>query len=151
MAAKSTNYDTALLNLIFNATVPSTSGYSGWNALVANAAAPAANLYVSLHTATLTAAAVQTTSEAGYSGYARVPVARTSGGWIISGASVSPASPGILFPAATGGSETEVAFAIGTQPTGAGMVLYYGTISPTIAVSNGVTPQLTTASTVTEQ
>jgi hypothetical protein len=34
--------------------------------------------------------------------------------------------------------------------SGASKILYSGPISPTIAVSTGVTPQLTTASTVTE-
>ena len=148
MAAKSTNYDNAILNLIFNGNV---QNYTGWGSLVANAPSSAANLYVSLHTAALTASATQNTNEAAYVGYQRVAVARSSSGWVINGSSVSPASPGILFPAATGGNEIEVAFAIGTEPTGAGMILYYGTINPTIAVSLGITPELTSASTITEQ
>lgn len=148
MGAKSTSYDNSLLQLIFNGTVTSATG---WSSLVANPGSPAANLYVSLHTAVLNASSAQNTSEAAYTGYQRVGVARTSGGWIISGSSVSPATPGVTFPACTGTTETEVAFAVGTAQTGPGMVLYYGTITPSISVSNGVTPQLTTASTITEQ
>jgi hypothetical protein len=39
---------------------------------------------------------------------------------------------------------------VGTDQTGAGKVLYKGTVTPNISVSTGVTPQLTTASTITE-
>ena len=42
------------------------------------AASPLTNLYAALHTADPGAAGNQTTSEASYSGYARVAVARTS-------------------------------------------------------------------------
>jgi hypothetical protein len=55
----------------------------------------------------------------------------------------------ISFPAATGGSETETYAGIGTLVSTAGKLLFAGAISPTIAVSNGVTPQLTTASMLT--
>ena len=40
--------------------------------------------------------------------------------------------------------------AIGTASSGAGKVLYKGTVTPNISISTGVTPELTTASTVTE-
>jgi hypothetical protein len=39
---------------------------------------------------------------------------------------------------------------VGTDASGAGKILYYGTISPNISISNGVTPILTTASAITE-
>lgn len=142
MAAKGNTFDADLLKLIFNATAIS---------LIADntATTPLTNLYVSLHTASPGATGNQTTSEAAYTGYARVAVARTSGGWTITGQSVSPVAT-VAFPAATAGSETETFFGVGTASTGAGKLLYFGAISPTIAVANGVTPQLTTASTVTE-
>jgi hypothetical protein len=147
MPAKGSNYDNALLQLIFNGTV---SDVTDWSSLVANSGSPATVLYVSLHTATLSATASQNTTEAAYNRYSRVAVARTSSGWTVSGSSVSPTSS-INFPAATGGGEIEVAWAVGTAQTGAGTVLYYGGINPTISVSNGVTPSLTSASTITEQ
>jgi hypothetical protein len=141
---KGNSFITDLLTLIFNATAIAS--------LAANAASNAAtNLYISLHTAALSASSTQNTSEAVYTSYDRVAVARTSGGWTVSGQSVTPAAT-IIFPAATGGSETETYWAIGlaAHTPAAGYLLYFGTISPTIAVSNGVTPELSTASTVTE-
>lgn len=127
--------------MIFNATAIAT--------IAQNGTSPLTNLYVALHTASPGAGGSQTTNEAAYTSYARVAVARTSGGWTVSGASVSPAA-NISFPAATGGSETETYWSIGTAVSGTGEILYFGPISPTIVVTSGVTPILTTASTVTE-
>jgi hypothetical protein len=145
MAAKQTaasEYASNWLKLVFNATA-----YAN---MADNAAtSPFTNLYVSLHTASPGATGTQTTSECTYTSYARVAVARTSGGWTITANSVVPAAT-IGFPAATGGSETATHFGIGTSSSGAGHLLYYGAISPTIAISSGVTPQLTTATAVTE-
>jgi hypothetical protein len=39
---------------------------------------------------------------------------------------------------------------IGVATSGATNILYSGPVTPTINVSNGVTPRLTTASTITE-
>lgn len=113
------------------------------------AAAPLTNLYVSLHTADPGEAGSQTTSECAYTSYARVAVARTSGGWTVTNNSVSPAA-NIDFPQATGGSETVTHFVVGTLVSGAGKLLYSGTVTPNIAVSNGVTPRLTTSSAISE-
>jgi hypothetical protein len=145
MAAKVTSsgeFAEKLLKLIFNATA-----YA--NVADNAATSPFTNLYVSLHTATPGATGNQTTNEAAYTGYTRVAVARTSGGWTVTGNSVSPAAT-VTFPAATAGTETETYFGVGTSSSGAGHLLYFGPISPTIAVSNGVTPQLTTGTAVTE-
>jgi hypothetical protein len=139
---KGSTFDNDLLKLIFNATA---IGNIADNA----ASAPLTTLYCSLHTSTPGAGGNQQTNEAAYTSYSRVAVARNSGGWTVSGAAVVPAAT-ISFPAATGGSETETFWAIGTAPSGTGKILYFGPISPSIVVSSGVTPQLTTASTVTE-
>lgn len=143
MAAKGSTFDNDLLKLIFNGTAIANIADNA-------ASSPLTSLYVSLHTATPTAGGSQTTNEAAYGSYARVAVARTTGGWTVTGSSVSPVA-NISFPTATSGTETETFFAVGTAPTGAGKILYFGAISPTISVSTGVTPQLTTSSTVTEQ
>lgn len=140
--SKGDTFENDLLKLIFNATA------------IANIAdnagtSPLTNLFVSLHTADPGEAGSQTTSEATYTSYARVSVARTSGGWTVTGNSVSPAAT-ISFPAATGGTNTITHFAVGTATSGAGKILYKGTVSPNIAVSSGVTPQLTTSTTITE-
>ena len=114
------------------------------------AASPLTNLYLSLHTATLSAASDQSTSEAAYTSYARVAVARTTGGFTAAAAQSSALVAIASFPAATGGSETETYAVLGTASSGAGKSLYFGSIAPTLAVANGVTCQLTTATTFSE-
>lgn len=140
--SKGDTFENDWLLLIFNATAIAN--------IADNAAtSPLTDLQVSLHTADPGEAGVQTTNECAYTSYARVAVARTSGGWTVTANSVSPVAD-ISFPAATGGSETATYWAVGTASSGAGKILYSGSISPTISISSGVTPKLTTASTVTE-
>ena len=76
-------------------------------------------------------------------------VARTSGGWTVTNNSVSPAAT-ITFGACTVGTNTITHFAVGTATSGAGKILYSGTVTPNISVSVGVTPSLTTATAITE-
>lgn len=140
--SKGNTFENDWLKLIFNATAIA-------NIADDAASSPLANLYVSLHTADPGEAGDQTTNECAYTSYARVAVARTSGGWTVTNNSVSPAA-NIDFPAATGGTETATHFAVGTASSGAGKVLYKGTITPNISISSGVTPRLTTASAITE-
>ncbi len=139
---KSNTFSGQFLNLIFNAVT-----IAGLAQNVSSGALT--NLYVALHTANPGATGFQNTSEAAYGGYARVAVARTSGGWTLSGTSVTP-NANIVFPVATSGTETETFFSIGTLVSGAGEILYSGAVSPSISVSTGVTPQLLTGSSVTE-
>ena len=142
MAAKSTVFDNDFLKLIFNAT-PIVN-------IADNASVgPLTTLYISLHTASPTIGGDQTTNEAAYGSYTRVGVARTAGGWTVTGNSVSPVA-NITFPIATSGTETETFFGVGTDASGAGKLLYFGTVSPTIGVTTGVTPQLTNLTVVTE-
>lgn len=151
MAGKSDTFESDLLRLIFNATAIAN--------IADNAAVtPVTSLWVSLHTADpqagTTEGSSQTTSEANYTSYARVSVARTTGGWTVSTdangvTGVSPAAA-ITFPQATGGTNTITHFAVGTAQTGTGRILYAGAVSPSITVSNGVQPQLTTATRITE-
>jgi hypothetical protein len=140
--SKGNTFENDLLKLIFNATAIANMADNA-------ATSPLTNLYVSLHTGDPGEAGSQTTSECAYTSYARVAVARTSGAWTVTNNSVSPAA-NIDFPEATGGSETATYFAVGTASTGTGKVLYSGPISPTIAISTGVTPRLTTATAITE-
>ncbi len=140
--SKGNTFENDLLKLIFNGTAIANIADNA-------ASSPLTNLEVSLHTADPGEGGDQTTSECAYTSYARVAVARTTGGWTVTGNSVSPVAD-ILFPACTGGSETATYWAVGTAHSGSGKVLYSGSISPTIAISSGVQPKLTTASTVTE-
>lgn len=141
--SKGNTFENDLLKLIFNATAIAN--------LADNAAAsPLTNLYVSLHTADPGEAGDQTTSETAYTGYARIAVARTSGGWTVTAASVSPVANidfGIC-TAAPGGAITH--FGVGTASSGAGKLLYSGTVTPNITMAANVIPRLTTASTITE-
>lgn len=140
--AKGSTFDNDWLKLIFNATAIAN--------IADNAAStPLTNLYASLHTADPTSAGNQTSNEATYTGYARVAITRNAGGWIVTGNSVSPAAT-ISFAACTGGTNTITHFGVGTASSGTGKLLYSGTVTPNIAVASGVTPQLTTATTVTE-
>lgn len=113
------------------------------------ATSPLTVLYVSLHTANPGAGGAQNTSEAAYGSYARVSVARTTGGWTLTGQTITPVA-NISFPQASSGSETETFFGIGTAVSGAGILLYSGTITPNIVVTTGVTPILASSSTVIE-
>jgi hypothetical protein len=140
--SKGNTFENDLMKLIFNATAIAN--------LADNAAtSPLTNLSVALHTADPGEAGDQTTSEATYTSYARVSVARTTGGWTVTNNSVSPVAT-ISFPAGTGGSGTVTHFSVGPTGGGATKIFYSGTVTPNIVTGNGVTPQLTTASTVTE-
>ena len=142
-ASKGNTFENDLLKLIFNATAIAN--------IADNAAtAPLTDLRVSLHTGDPGEGGTQATSEIAYTGYARILVARTTGGWTESVGSVSPVAA-ITFGEMTGGAGGTVTHAvIGTDTTGAGKLLYSGTVTPNIVVSTGVTPSLKTTSTITE-
>lgn len=143
--SKGDAFEAALLDLIFlNTDIANIGDAAG----LQNSAA-AGSLFVALHTADPGEAGTQTTSEIAYTGYARVGVARSGVGWTRTGSSISPAA-NIDFGACTAGSGTATHFSVGTLSSGAGMILYKGAISPTIAVSAGVTPRLTTSTAITE-
>lgn len=143
--SKTNACENSLLLLIFNNTDFALIG----DAAGLQNSATAGSFYVSLHTADPGEAGDQSTSEITYTSYARVAVARSGAGWTVTGNSVSPAAT-ISFPAGTGGSGTATYFGIGTSSSGAGVLLYKGAISPTIVCGNGITPQITTATAVTE-
>lgn len=134
-------FENDLMKLIFNATAISNIADNA-------ASSPLTNLSVALHTADPGEAGDQTTSESAYTSYARVSVARTSGGWTVTANSVSPVAA-ISFPAGTGGSGTVTHFSIGPTGGGATKILFSGTVTPNIVTGNGITPQLTTATAIT--
>ena len=73
MAGKSDTFENDLLKLIFNATAIANISDNA-------ASSPLTNLFVALHTADPTDSGTQTSNEVAYTSYARVAVARTSGG-----------------------------------------------------------------------
>lgn len=111
---------------------------------------PLTNLYVSLHTADPTDTGNQGTDESAYTSYARVAVARTTTGWGVTAAVASPVA-NIDFPAATNTGANITHFAVGDLAAAtSGRMLYSGTVTPNINIADGVTPRLTTGSTITE-
>lgn len=141
--SKANTFENDLLKLIFNATAIANIADNA-------ASSPLTNLFVALHTADPGEAGDQTTSEAAYTSYARVTVARTTSGWTASTAGSTSPVAAITFPACTGSTSTITHASVGVATSGASKILYSGTVTPNISVSTGVTPQLTTASTVTE-
>jgi hypothetical protein len=132
--SKGNTFENDLLKLIFNATAIAN--------IADNAAtAPLTSLYVSLHTADVGEAGTQETSEATYTSYARVAVARTTDGWVAATAGATDNVAVITFPECTGGSNTITHFAVGTAASGAGKVLYKGALTASLAVSTGITPE----------
>jgi len=131
--SKGNTFENDLVKLIFQATAIADLAEN-------DTTSPLTNLYVSLHTADPGEGGDQTTSEATYTGYARVAVARTSGGWTVTANAVENAGA-IVFPQCTAGSNTITHFAVGTASSGAGKILYSGALSQSLAVSAGITPQ----------
>jgi len=144
--AKSDTWENSILGILFNAT-----SLAGVLENVTTAAIT--SLSVQLHTSSPGEAGSSglKTNEADYTGYARVGVERSSSGWTITANSVSP-STNVTFPQATGGTNTITHFSVGNTTTLAstGVMFYYGTVTPNISVSSGVTPRLTTATAITE-
>lgn len=133
--------ENALLELIFKATA--------WGNYADNAASsPQTNIHVGLHTADPGDSGTMSTSEVAYTSYARTNVARSGVGWTVTANSASPAST-VSFPAGTGGSGTVTHFSTGKTGGGAAAILFSGTYTPNLATGNGITPQLTTSTTIT--
>lgn len=134
--SKSNAFETDLLGLIFNNTDIALIG----DAAGIQNSATAGSLYVSLHTADPGEAGDQTTNETAYTDYARVAVARTGGGWTVSGNTVSNAAL-VQFPQCGVTGATLTHFGVGTDSSGAGKLLYSGALSSSLAVSSGIQPQ----------
>lgn len=131
--SKGNTFENDLLLLIFNGTAIADLAEN-------DSTTPATNLYVSLHTSDPGETGDQTTNESAYTSYARVAVARTSGGWTVSGNTVTNTAA-ITFPEATGGSSTVTHFAVGTASSSTGKILYSGALSASLAVSTGIAPE----------
>lgn len=128
-------FENGLLSLIFEnanyANVGDATGLRG--------SSVAGVFYVSLHTANPNETGTQATSVAAYTSYAAVSVARSTSGWSVA-SGVADNDAAITFPPATGGSETETHFGIGSDASGAGNLFLWGALTASLAVSNGITP-----------
>lgn len=136
--SKSNTYENAILALYFNATtIPGVAE----NASVS----PITAIDVALHTVDPGEAGTQATNEVGDAGYARVSVARSGAGWVVTGNSVSPAAD-ITFAQIATLSANITHWSVGDG----GTIRYSGTVTPNILAGNNITPILTTATAVTE-
>lgn len=104
--------------------------------------AAAGSIFIALHTASPGAAGTQTTSEAAYTNYARVAVARSAAGWTVSGTSPTQVAnvAATTFPQSTSGPETESHFSAGRATSGAGEILWFGALNANLVVNNLITP-----------
>lgn len=134
--SKADSWESDLLKLLFQAVAMA-------NVADNAAASPLTNLYVSLHTADPGETGTQATNETTYTNYLRVAVARTSGGWTVSGTAPTQVANAatVAFPqcGATGATITHVG--LGTASSGAGKLLYSMALSANLIVSNLEAPQ----------
>lgn len=131
--SKGNTFENDVMKLIFNATAIAN--------LADNAASsPLTNLYVSLHTGDPGEAGDQTTSEATYTSYARVAVARSGSGWTVTANEAKNAAL-VQFPQCTGGSNTITHVGIGSASSSTGKLLYKGALNSSLSVSSGIQPQ----------
>lgn len=136
--------ENAIMNLIFRSVV-----WAGY----ASAVGTETNIGIVLHTADPGEAGNATTNEiqvATYTGYTRINVLRTTGGWTASVNGTINPSANLDFPTSTGGTGASATYfstaaSNGNPPTGAAAILWSGTIQPPITIGVTVTPRLTTA------
>jgi len=134
--------ENAILNLIFSATT--------WANYAINASStPETNIVTTLQTADPTDSGTMSSSESAYTNYARQNVLRSTGFSTASAGSVSPVAA-INFPSSGAAGTTITHFTFGKSGGGTSPILWSGTVTPNIAIgASGITPQLTTATTVT--
>lgn len=131
-------FENDLLLLIYNNTNIANLG----DATGVRGSSTAGSLYIALHTADPGEAGNQSTSEATYTGYARVAVARSSSGFTVSGTAPTQVAnaAAVTFGACTAGSNTVTHFSVGSASSGTGEILNSGALTASLAVSAGITP-----------
>ena len=144
--SKGDTFENDLMLLLFNNTAIANIGDAGG----LRATVVAGTFWYSLHTADPGEAGTAITNETAYTGYARVSAARSGAGFTVTGNSVSPPA-NVDFgecTAAAGGPITH--FGIVNTSSGAGKLLYSGTMSPNVTMAVSVIPRLKATSTITE-
>lgn len=128
-------FESAILSLLFENTNLANIG----DATGLRGSTTAGVFYVALHTGDPGEAGAQNTTEATYTGYARVSVARSTAGWTVTGNTVVN-DGAVTFGLCTAGSSTCTHFSIGTDVSGAGNLLLSGALTGSLAVTAGITP-----------
>jgi len=144
--SKSNTFENDLLKLLFNnvaiTIIGTTSGLAATTA--------AGSLHYALHTADPGEAGTAITSETAYTNYVRVAAARSTAAFVVTDNSVSPAA-NVDFAECGATAGTPIThFGIVNTASGAGKILYSGTVTPNITMATGVIPRLKTTSTITE-
>lgn len=130
MSASNT-VETNVLALLLNATA--------WANVADNAASsPLTALFVALHTADPTDSGTQATNEVAYTNYARQSVARTSGGWTVSGDTASNAGV-INWPLCGATGATATHFSIGIAVSGATAYWFSGALTTPLVINPSTT------------
>ena len=112
-------------------------------------ASPETNISYALHTGDPGEAGTQSTNEVAYTSYSRTNVGRTTSGHTASTAGSTSPGANVDFPAGTGGSGTVTFFSTGKTGGGSSDIYWSGAVSPSIVTGDGVTPRLTTSTTIT--
>jgi len=127
----------SILDLIYLATA--------WADMAQNdGTAPATSLDVALHTAA-PASSAQTSNEATYTPYARIPVLRNLTGWDAAAAAANANAALIQFAECTVGADTITHVSVGNND----IIIFYGTLAAPRAVSAGIQPQFAAGALVT--
>lgn len=133
--SKKDSFETAILNHIFtNAAI---SGIGDAAGLLASSTA--GSLYIALYTVDPSDSTQGT--ETVYTGYTRVAVARSAGGWTVAAGACSNTAA-ITFPQCGATGATLTAFSINKAgTTGVDDAIYWGELTSDLTVSSGITPE----------
>ena len=135
--SKSNTFENELLLLLFNNTDIANIG----DAAGLQNSATAGSLYVALHTADPGEAGNQSTSEAAYTGYGRVAVARSGAGWTVTNNNVTNAVD-IVFGTSSTGPEILTHWSVGKESSGSTTILYKGSLGSPLEVNNQIAPRI---------
>lgn len=133
--SKGNTFENDFLQLLFNNVDIADIGDAGG---IQNSAT-AGSLYVALHTADPGEAGTAATNETAYTNYARVAVARTAGGWTVSGNAVNNTAQ-VTFPQCGVTGATLTYGSITTASSGASKIIYSGALSTSLPVADQITP-----------
>jgi len=142
---KATSICNSIVGLMYRA--------AAWANVADNAAAaPLANVFISLQTGNITAATgLQNENEVAYTNYARKSTLRSATDWTVpSGGSLNNATLQQL-PACgvTGATASHVA--TGIAVSGATAAWHFGALNSTLAIANGITPQFNIGALVVQE
>jgi hypothetical protein len=138
---KSTTFGNNILDHIFrNADITLIGDATG-----VRGSTTAGSLYISAHTADPGDAGTQSTSEAAYTGYARVAVPRNGTNWSVPASQAINNLLAITFGACTAGSSSITHLGVGTDPSGVGKLLYSSNLGNSVqgAFTGAVTDNIT--------